>query len=96
MQSLVGHADELYFLFTITRQTTDEDRQFSIELCKAWAQFAKTGHPGPLCGVQWTPAIENKTTAGKRTTYLDLNLIPKMVSGHFDDLCSFWEEKIFL
>lgn len=96
----VGHADELYFLFTILRQNNENDRQLSVELCKAWSSFARSASPGPVCGTKWEEALEgnrNPKSCKNSTRFMALDYQCKMVGKeHFEPITAFWRDKLFI
>nr|XP_062131801.1 esterase B1 [Drosophila sulfurigaster albostrigata] len=55
-----SHADELFYLFQMANDETpssQEDSQFSEQLCRLWANFARHGKPLE----SWTPVSKPKT-----------------------------------
>jgi len=70
-----------------------EDYQLSVDVVRAWTQFAATGHPGEMGVVEWNEAF----SSGSMQL---MNLDPKsyrMLSGVFTKACDeFWKSKIFI
>lgn len=87
------HADELYYLFTITRQRTEEDKRLSHQIIGAWANFAKYADPGPIQDVHWAPALTSPITLGS-TNYMELNYQCRMMYDQYKEKIPFWANKI--
>lgn len=88
----VCHADDLFSLFTIPRQTKEEDRKLSREIVAAWVRFAVTGSPGPMGGVQWTEAVKSR----KSSNLMALDYIFEMRENVHRETCNdFWKMRIF-
>ncbi len=102
----VGHADELYFLFTILRQTNQPDRELSVAICEAFANFARSGDPGPeFGGVSWEEALEEEEEADENqkskspssTRLMALDLQAKMLaSEYYAPVTAFWRDKLLI
>lgn len=88
----VCHADDLFSLFTIPRQTKEEDRKLSKDIVGAWVRFAVTGSPGPIGNVQWTEAVKNKSSS----SLMALDYTFKMRENVHKETCNdFWKLRIF-
>lgn len=61
-------------------------------MIKAWTNFARTGNPGKVGGVEWTEALDDGSV-----DYLNLDSADyKMVKGAYKEKCdAFWKPKIF-
>ena len=99
----VGHADELYFLFTILRQTNQPDRELSVAICEAFANFARSGDPGPeFGGVSWEEALEEEEADENQkrpssTRLMALDLQAKMLaSEYYAPVTAFWRDKLLI
>lgn len=93
----VPHGTDLYYLFAIPLLAKDaEASQLSRDMIQAWTQFAKSGHPGKVGGVEWTHAM-NHLTNDPTTEHLNLDPADyKIVKKYFSEVCnSFWKPKIF-
>lgn len=71
----VCHAVDVHFVFglPITYANSDriqppyttEDYHLSVNIIRAWANFAKTGQPGSLDNVPWTDAFPDRAQVDK-------------------------------
>ena len=90
----VAHSDIYHFLFAIPKQTSEEDRKLSVDICRAWAQFAKTGHPGRFRSVEWTESRYESQDGGEHCRHMLLNIHPSMAYGsELKEICQFWEPR---
>lgn len=97
----VCHSTDLAYVFGLPIRFrgvvfSEDEYQLSKDMIQAWANFAKTGSPGKMGGVQWLQANEaHGSTSYTRHMSLDVNDY-KMVSNHFKDTCNaFWKPRIF-
>ena len=97
---IAAHADELYYLFTITRQESEQDRRLSEKIIGAWARFAKYGDPGSIDDIRWEPALgtgkDDPVPADHHTNYMLLDYQSKMVFDAYRERISFWSDKTFI
>jgi len=92
----VCHADELFYLFSIPDQTMPDEMQLSDDIIRAWASFARTGHPGKMGVIEWEEAF-NVKRSDFNAKYMALDPANySMVSGAYRQVCDqFWKPKIF-
>jgi len=91
----VCHADELFFLFTISWQTKQEDKKLSADIIRSWAAFAKNANPGKVGDIQWTESLDPSGTYPSTSSFMALDYTFKMVHGYYKDTCeAFWKDKI--
>ena len=95
----VPHGLDQYYLFVIPSLAQDPEAvQLSKDMIRAWTNFAKTGHPGKMGQVQWTPALNPLTNKDSFTEHMNLDSKNyKMVTKFYSETCnSFWKPKLFV
>ena len=99
LNTLSCHADELFYLFTIPKQTDKADIELSHQVIQAWVSFAKHADPGKMgTNTRWTEAIGDANNADPTTTsFMAMDVTSTMVHAFYKDTCeNFWKSKIFV
>lgn len=92
----VIHGTNNKFLFTVPADETmtAETHRLSTEIIRAWANFAKTGRPGLMGGVQWEEAFVDRKNPVTRLLTLKWDDF-RMVEGPHKEVVDFWRPILF-
>ena len=94
------HGSDSFYLFMGPMLRTPEEQQLSHDLIAAITNFARSGQPTAMGGVEWTEAIDRKHggDSEKATRYMSLHVKDyRMVAGHYVPTCNqFWSTRIVL
>lgn len=92
----VIHGTNNKFLFTVPADETmtAETHRLSTEIIRAWANFAKTGRPGLMGGVQWEEAFVDRKDPVTRLLTLKWDDF-RMVEGPHKEVVDFWRPILF-
>lgn len=90
----VTHGEDSMYIYAISLLQKAEDRLLSRSMITAWTNFAKSGHPGVVGGVQWEEAFQNREHPVTRHLSLHTGDF-RMVSGAFAKNCdALWKNRI--
>lgn len=97
----VCHGDDVVFIygFPIRLRGTvyDElDYQQSVDMIKAWTNFARHGRPGKVAGVEWIQALEKREGYAGHVQHMSLDSTNyTMIYKFFQHSCEgFWAHKL--
>ena len=98
----VCHAEDVLYMFGLPVRMegisfTESETKLSRDMLRAWANFAKMGHPGKMDHVKWHQSLEHATkNKPQYVNFMALDTKYEMVDHYFADKCdAFWRPRIF-
>ena len=99
----VGHAQDIFYMFGIpyrftqNKSYTQQERDLSRDMIKAWIKFAQDGIQTTIgnTNIEWTKALDGSSSS---VHFMALNSENyRMISDYFEPICDdFWRSKVFV
>ncbi|KAH7641350.1 cholinesterase [Dermatophagoides farinae] len=102
----VCHGDDLVYLFGFPIELrgigySEDDFYQSMDMIKAWSNFAHNGQPGKFGNIEWQPTLKKHSSLSSNSSatvlQMDVRGKHRMVDNYFVPFCeNFWRQRIFV